>query len=116
MREANMGTHPDTRSGRPEAGCTVENHGFSGIVVADCIYTHSQLTDQEKVGFTRTFLDIESINSLDIENLWALAARWATWFFATTYEGPATTGSTSTPRTSTPGSSETRSSARRMTG
>ena len=38
-------------------------------MVADCIYTHSQLTDQEKVGFTRTFLDIESINSLDIENL-----------------------------------------------
>jgi hypothetical protein len=38
-------------------------------VVADCIYTHSQLTDQEKVAFTRTFLDIESINSLDIDRM-----------------------------------------------
>ena len=64
-----MGIHLDTNEARPRVGRRVENHGFSGIVVADCIYTHSELTDQEKVGFTRTFLDLENIDSLDIESL-----------------------------------------------
>jgi hypothetical protein len=68
VKEANMGS-TSTHDQGAEAGGPVENHGFSGIVVADCIYTHSQLTDQEKVAFTRTFLDIESINSLDIDRM-----------------------------------------------
>ena len=46
-----------------------ESHGFSGIVVADCILTHSQLTDQEKAGFVRTFIDIEDMDSLDVNGM-----------------------------------------------
>jgi hypothetical protein len=64
-----MGTHVNTRSARPEAGSMAENHGFSGIVVADLIHTHSQLTDREKAGFVRTFIDIEDIDWLDIESM-----------------------------------------------
>jgi hypothetical protein len=38
-------------------------------VVADCILTHSQLTDREKAEFARTYIDIEDIDSLDIESM-----------------------------------------------
>ena len=57
----------------------VENHGFSGIVVADCILTHSQLTDQEKVGFVRTLIDIEDIDSLNIEIMNSSSRVIASW-------------------------------------
>ena len=60
-----MEAHLNTRSARAGAASDVETHGFSGRVVADCIETHSQLTDQEKAGFVRTFIDIEDLDSLE---------------------------------------------------
>ena len=64
-----MRAHLDTKAARPEAGSMAEKHGFSRIVVADCIYTHSQLTEQEKVEFVRTFIDIEDLDSLDVNGM-----------------------------------------------